>query len=192
MASFAGGSFILGGVLLDEAKYKKFGLELTESYFNNYMQSPSGIGPEVFRWVDAALPKDGSNGPPPESERKFYEKSGFYSTAGSYILRPETLESVYYAYRLTGDGKWQDMAWQAFESINKACRTGSGYAELKDVMKPDGGGFYDQMQSFWMAETLKYLYLIFADESEVQLQLQGGGKSQFVFNTEAHPFRVRG
>ncbi|XP_044716127.1 glycosyl hydrolase family 47 protein [Hirsutella rhossiliensis] len=192
LASFAGGSFILGGVVLNEAKYKKFGLELAESYFNNYRQSPSGIGPEVFSWVDATLPRGGGNNNPPQSQRQFYEKSGFYTTAGSYILRPETLESIYYAYRLTGDDKWQKMAWQAFGSISKACRTGSGYAELRDVMQPDGGGFYDQMQSFWMAETLKYLYLIFADESEVQLQLQGGAKSKFVFNTEAHPLRIRG
>ncbi|PHH88915.1 hypothetical protein CDD83_6895 [Cordyceps sp. RAO-2017] len=191
LASFAGGNFILGGVVLNQDKYKKFGLELTESYFNNYIQAPAGIGPEVFRWVDAALPpNDGNNGPPPASQRSFYAKSGFYTTAGAYILRPETLESVYYAYRLTGDRKWQDMAWRAFVSIDRACRTGSGFAELNDVMQPNGGGFIDQMQSFWLAETLKYLYLIFADESEVQLQLQGG-KSQFVFNTEAHPIRVR-
>lgn len=193
MASFAGGSFILGGVLLGEDKYTKFGLELAESYFNNYRQTPAHIGPEVFRWVDAGLPEgQGNNGPPPDSQRRFYEKAGFYSTAGAYILRPETLSSVYYAYRLTGDPKWQDMAWEAWDSIQRACRRGSAFAQLLDVMQPDGGGYYDQMQSFWMAETLKYLYLIFAADSEVQLQLQGGAKSQFVFNTEAHPLRIRG
>ncbi|POR37365.1 alpha-1,2-Mannosidase [Tolypocladium paradoxum] len=192
LASFAGGNFILGGVLLGEDKYKKFGLELAKSYFNNYKQAPSGIGPEVFRWVDAALPDgDGNNTPPPASQKDFYSKSGFYTTAGEYILRPETSESLYYAYRLTGDRQWQEMAWEVFRAITKATRTGSGFAALNDIMQPDGGGFIDQMQSFWMAETLKYLYLIFAPDSEVQLQLQGG-KSQYVFNTEAHPVRVRG
>lgn len=192
MASFVGGNFILGGVLLNQDKYKKFGLELAESYFNNYLQTPAGIGPEVFRWVDHSLPPgEGNNGPPPDSQLDFYKKAGFYTTAGSYILRPETVESLYYAYRLTGDTKWQDMAWTAFQSISKVCRAGSGFAQLMDVMKKDGGGFYDQMQSFWIAETLKYLYLIFAPESPVQLQLQGGKKSEFVFNTEAHPMRIR-
>lgn len=192
MASFAGGSFILGGVLLGEDKYKKFGLELAKSYFNNYKTSPSGIGPEGFRWVDAALPAGSSNNaPPPDAQKGFYSTSGFYTTSGQYILRPETCESIYYAYRLTGDTQWQDMAWAAFQAIAKVTRAGSGFAELQDIMQPNGGGFYDEMQSFWMAETLKYLYLIFAPESEVQLQLQGG-KSRYVYNTEAHPVRVRG
>ena len=192
MASFAGGNFILGGVLLGEDKYKNFGLELAKSYFNNYKQSPSGIGPEVFKWVDPALPaNDGDNGPPPDAQRDFYAKSGYYTTVGQYILRPETCESMYYAYRLTGDTDWQDMAWDAFQAIRKVTRTGSGFAELQDIMQPNGGGFFDEMQSFFLAETLKYLYLIFAPDSEVQLQLQSG-KSHFVFNTEAHPMRVRG
>lgn len=147
----------------------------------------------MFRWVDAALPANASNNaPPPADQRDFYARAGFYTTAGAYILRPETVESLYYAYRLTGDVAWQDMAWQAFEAIAAACRTGSAYAQLEDVMRPGGGAFIDQMQSFWMAEVLKYLYLIFAPESAVQLQLQGDAVSQFVFNTEAHPMRVRG
>ncbi|ODA75889.1 hypothetical protein RJ55_08530 [Drechmeria coniospora] len=192
LASFAGGNFILGGVLLGNDTFVQFGLALARSYFNNYLHTPAGIGPEVFRWVDAALPADASrNEPPPASQKDFYARAGFYTTAGAYILRPETVESIYYAYRLTGDPTWQDMAWQAFQSITAVCGTGSAYAQLNDVMKPDGGGFIDQMQSFWMAETLKYLYLIFAPESDVQLQLQGAGTSQFVFNTEAHPIRVR-
>ncbi|KAL3962698.1 hypothetical protein ACCO45_004221 [Purpureocillium lilacinum] len=124
-------------------------------------------------------------------KRTFYAKSGFYTTAGSYILRPETSESLYYAYRLTGDRKYQDMAWQAFSAIKKVCKTGDAYAQLNDVMQTNGGGYIDQMQSFWLAETLKYLYLIFAKESDVQLQFQGG-TSKYVFNTEAHPFRVKG
>ncbi|KND88626.1 putative mannosyl-oligosaccharide alpha-1,2-mannosidase 1B [Tolypocladium ophioglossoides CBS 100239] len=192
LASFAGSNFILGGVVLGEDKYSKFGLELTKSYFNNYKQAPSGIGPEVFRWVDGALPAGDDNAPPPGSQQAFYAKSGFYTTVGSYILRPETCESMYYAYRLTGDTQWQDMAWAAFQAITNVTRAGSGFAELDDIMQPDGGGFIDQMQSFWLAETLKYLYLTFAADSEVQLQLQAGGKSQYVFNTEAHPIKVRG
>ncbi|KJZ74590.1 hypothetical protein HIM_05940 [Hirsutella minnesotensis 3608] len=189
LASFAGGNFILGGVILGEEKYKKFGLDLTNSYFNNYIQTPAGIGPEIFRWQDPSKTKNG--GAAPQSQRDFYKKAGFWSAAGTYILRPETLESVYYAYRMTGDKKYQDMAWRAFESINRVCRVEGGFAELADVMQSNGGGYIDQMQSFWLAETLKYLYLIFGPESSVQLQLQGGARSEFVFNTEAHPLRVR-
>jgi mannosyl-oligosaccharide alpha-1,2-mannosidase len=41
----------------------------------------------------------------------------------------------------------------------------------------------DVQQSFFLAETLKYLYLTFADPSEIPLD-------QWVFNTEAHPFPI--
>ena len=37
------------------------------------------------------------------------------------------------------------------------------------------------MESFWLAETLKYFYLLFEDDPEV-LPLD-----KWVFNTEAHP-----
>ncbi|KAH6988603.1 glycoside hydrolase [Ilyonectria destructans] len=74
--------------------------------------------------------------------------------------------------------------------MKKLCRAGSGYSGIRDTTKEDGGSKDDFMQSFWLAETLKYLYLIFAGESEVQLQAIK--KNGFVFNTEAHPIKVRG
>jgi len=45
----------------------------------------------------------------------------------------------------------------------------------------------DKMESFWPAETLKYLYLLLDDSSPELLPLD-----QFVFNTEAHPLPVAG
>ena len=41
----------------------------------------------------------------------------------------------------------------------------------------------DMMESFFLGETLKYLYLLFADEHEFNL-------NQWVFNTEAHPLPI--
>lgn len=186
MASFAGGNFILGGILLNEQKYIDFGLKLTDSYFATYSQTASGIGPEGFQWVDSANP---SGSPPPSSQSAFYSKAGFWVTAGYYILRPETLESLYYAYRITGDAKYQDMAWEGISAITTVCRAGSAYSSINDVTQANGGGPSDDMESFWFAEVLKYAYLIFADESDVQLKPHGGNK--YVFNTEAHPMRIR-
>lgn len=192
MASFAGGNFILGGIVLGEEKYKQLGIKVTESYYETYVQEEAGIGPEGFRWVDSVLSStDPNNRPPPANQMAFYNKAGFYNTSPYYILRPETMESLYYSYRLTGDRKYQDMAWAAFQSIRKLCRVNDAFAELTDVSKPNGGGFSDTMQSFWMAETLKYLYLIFAADGPVHVQGQGA-KNQFVYNTEAHPVAVRG
>ncbi|KAK0755534.1 hypothetical protein N5P37_011936 [Trichoderma harzianum] len=186
LASFAGGNFILGGILLGEQKYIDFGIQLTNSYYATYNQTASGIGPEGFNWVDSVT---GSGGSPPSSQSSFYSKAGFWVSAPYYILRPETLESLYYAYRVTGDSKYQDWAWAAFNAISKACRAGSGYSSINDVTQANGGGASDDMESFWFAEALKYAYLIFADESAVQVNPNGG--NQFVFNTEAHPFKIR-
>ena len=186
MASFAGGNFILGGILLNEQKYIDYGIELANSYYETYKQTASGIGPEGFRWVDAAKP-DGQQ--PPADQAEFYDEAGFWTTSAAYILRPETMESLYYAYRVTGDRKYQDMAWEAFGNMKEVAKAGSAYASVRDVTKADGGGNFDNMQSFWLAETLKYLYLIFAEESEVQVKARG--KNTFVYNTEAHPVHVR-
>ncbi|KAK7423251.1 Mannosyl-oligosaccharide alpha-1,2-mannosidase 1B [Neonectria magnoliae] len=191
LASFAGGNFILGGILLKEEKYLKFGLELSESYYQTYHQTASGVGPEGFRWVasEKEPTQNSINGFPPEPQSDFYDKAGFWATSPGYVLRPETVESLYYAYRATGDRKYQDMAWEGFQSISKVCRVGSGFSGIQDVTKADGGSYNNFMTSFWLAETLKYLYLIFAPESEVQLQ--ANGVNGFVYNTEAHPVRVR-
>lgn len=189
VTSFAGGNFILGGLLLKEEKYTKFGLALAESYFQTYNQTASGIGPEVFRWTDGALPIGNGNGNPPADQADFYKKAGFWVTGADYALRPETIESLYYAYRATGDKKYQDLAYQAFKAIVKQCRGGSGFSGINDVTKADGGGQDNFQQSFFLAEALKYSYLINIDDQPVQVRGEG---NQFVFNTEAHPFKVRG
>ena len=46
------------------------------------------------------------------------------------------------------------------------------------------------VESFWMAETLKYLYLMFAEDMDVQVR--SDGKMKWVLNTEAHPLLIRG
>ncbi|QGJ00339.1 hypothetical protein CEK26_013407 [Fusarium fujikuroi] len=196
LASVCGGSLILGGLLLQNQTFVDFGVKLSESYYEVYRQSPSGIGPELFRWVDDGrqpLAKASSKRLPAPKWQSFYEKSGYYHTNAEYILRPETIESLYYAYRATGDRKYQDWAWKAFEALNRMCKVEGGYTGLKSVMKTKDDKtrkFVDKMESFWLAETLKYLYLMFAEDSE--LQVRSDGKMKYVLNTEAHPLLVRG
>ncbi|KAF5544507.1 class I alpha-mannosidase 1B [Fusarium phyllophilum] len=196
LASVCGGSLILGGLLLQNQTFVDFGVRLSESYYEVYRQSPSGIGPELFRWVDDGrqpLAKASAKRLPAPKWQPFYEKSGYYHTNAEYILRPETIESLYYAYRATGDRKYQDWAWEAFEALNRMCKVEGGYTGLKSVMKTKDDKtrkFVDKMESFWLAETLKYLYLMFAEDSE--LQVRSDGKMKYVLNTEAHPLLVRG
>jgi hypothetical protein len=103
----------------------------------------------------------------------------FEVTSPYYILRPENIESAFYLYRATSNPKYLEMGKTFFDSIIKYCRIDEGYASLKSVMSKEK---MDSMESFYLAETLKYLYLIFAPEETLDLQ-------KCVFNTEAHPFK---
>ncbi|KPM41153.1 putative mannosyl-oligosaccharide alpha-1,2-mannosidase 1B [Neonectria ditissima] len=193
LASVCGGSFVLGGLLLQNQTFVDFGLELSKSYYEVYRQSPSGIGPEEFRWVDdhQELTRAEANRLPSKRWKTFYETSGYWPTNGEYILRPETIESLYHSYRATGDRQWQTWAWEAFEALNQRTRAEGGFAGLNNVMKMQGGDKgvgmkqIDKMESFWLAETLKYLYLIFAEDAEYQVT--SDGRMKYVFTTEAHP-----
>ena len=112
-----------------------------------------------------------------------------------YILRPEAIESVFVHYRLTGDKDLPDKAWQMFTSVEKAARTQIAHSGIQDVTanaNPDDTtegenqgsryGHTDNMESFWLAETLKYYYLVFSEPDIMDLD-------KFVLNTEAHPFK---
>jgi len=109
----------------------------------------------------------------------------------NYYFRPEVLESIYYAYRATGDPKYQEWSWAAFKAINATCRTTTGFTEVSDVNTLGGGQKRDNQESFFFAEVLKYSYLIQAADAEWQVAAPGK-KQKWVFNTEAHPMKVVG
>ena len=98
---------------------------------------------------------------------------------GYYQLNPETLESAYYLYVRTSDEKYYNYARQFLESLEQHCRTDIAYCHIKDVrtMEKD-----DQMETFFIAETMKYLYLIFNERAGLNID-------DYVFSTEAHPFK---
>uniref|UniRef100_A0A0E0KUV7 alpha-1,2-Mannosidase n=1 Tax=Oryza punctata TaxID=4537 RepID=A0A0E0KUV7_ORYPU len=96
------------------------------------------------------------------------------------ILRPETVESLMYLWRLTGNKTYQDWGWDIFQAFEKNSRIESGYVGLRDV---NTGEKDNMMQSFFLAETLKYLYLLFSPPSVISFD-------EWVFNTEAHPLRI--
>ena len=68
-----------------------------------------------------------------------------------------------------------------FNTIVQHTTTEIGHAGLSDCTV-DNPAKQDRMESFWLAETLKYFYLIFADPRLVSLD-------EYVLNTEAHPLR---
>ena len=96
---------------------------------------------------------------------------------GKYHLRPEIVESTYYLYHFTGDPEYRRMVDKMFDDFVKYCRTEAGYAALDDVATKQQ---LDEMESFVLAETFKYFYLLFAPPETLQFD-------KVIFNTEAHP-----
>lgn len=95
-----------------------------------------------------------------------------------YLLRPEFIESTYFLYKATGDPYYLDVGKSIMDSLERYARVRCGFAALKDVTT---GGHEDRMDSFVLAETFKYLYLMYAEEEEIVLPI-----NEFVFTTEAH------
>uniref|UniRef100_A0A669B2N8 alpha-1,2-Mannosidase n=1 Tax=Oreochromis niloticus TaxID=8128 RepID=A0A669B2N8_ORENI len=102
-----------------------------------------------------------------------------------YPLRPELIESAMYLFRATGDHTYLQLGLDALESIEKIAKTPCGYASVKDLRDHQ---LDNRMESFFLAETIKYLYLLFDPahflHESGECVLGAGG---FIFNTEAHP-----
>ncbi|RAH72242.1 class I alpha-mannosidase 1A [Aspergillus aculeatinus CBS 121060] len=151
----------------------------------------------VIGLEDEATPKKPEpEQPPEEEEEKVPSHEEYVATRISnerlppgvtklinrkYLLRPEAIESVFIMYRLTGDESWRKKGWEMFQAVSKYTRTEFANSAIDDVTvtTPE---MLDEMQSFWLAETLKYFYLLFSDPTVVSLD-------DYVLNTEAHPLR---
>ena len=167
LACFAGGMIALGAHEVKDFANKQGLIELagqlTETCVKMYTRQKSGVSPEYV---------------------EFPGQQDFVNGNGFYILRPETMESLFYMWRMTKEQKWRDYGWSIFRAIDRFCRVPTGgFSGLTDVnvALPVKDNL---MQSFWMAETLKYMYLLFAEDDALDL-------SQWVLNTEAHPLRIR-
>lgn len=207
LACFAGGMVALAAKVFHQAHDLETARELVEGCHWAYSSMPSGIMPEIFGalpcqssnpeectwdedlWEKAVVEK-ANRGHVPETyagqaQRVIQERKlapGFTEIRDPrYILRPEAIESIFVLYRITGDLKLQDMAWEMFQSIEQATKTDIAHAALKDVRQSeDEREHLDNMESFWTAETLKYFYLIFSEPDVISLD-------DYVLNTEAHP-----
>ena len=62
-------------------------------------------------------------------------------------------------HELTGDPKYREWGWQVFLAFEKHLKVRYGYASIQDVTKVPPQHI-DRMESFFISETLKYLYLI--------------------------------
>ncbi|TID23748.1 glycoside hydrolase family protein [Venturia nashicola] len=246
LACFAPGNLLLGGRHLHRDDLIILGKALLEGCRNSYATTATGIGPESWSWTPASPYRNGTFTPTSDRQKAEFKKHGLWVSDSTYRLRPEYVESVFYAWRVLGEKRYRDWAWEAFEHIEKWCKTEHGFAGLKDVMHahPDHPSFnakafednsnpdaklvkdnkkskpiekprekqvlkreigpepetearlksansneeeehaiwLDESESFWGAETLKYLWLTFEDVGV-------GSLDQWIFSTEGHMFR---
>ncbi|GHJ87270.1 hypothetical protein NliqN6_3672 [Naganishia liquefaciens] len=184
LVCFLGGSFLLGITEggrrhvdwehLGERDHLDYmaGTGIIDSCMQTY-QTATGLGPEI------AMFREGEDSF--RHEKDWYIKSapGSVLIDGRNILRPETVESLFLAYRSTGDEKYREQGWKIFQAFERHCKVpDGGYASIENVEVVPALQ-EDKMETFWLAETLKYLYLLFDDGESISLD-------KHVFNTEAH------
>uniref|UniRef100_A0A8C5H2N9 alpha-1,2-Mannosidase n=1 Tax=Gouania willdenowi TaxID=441366 RepID=A0A8C5H2N9_GOUWI len=93
-------------------------------------------------------------------------------------LRPEFAESTYFLYKATGDPYYLEAGRTILDNLNRFARVPCGFAAMKDVRT---GSHEDRMDSFFLAEMFKYLFLLFAEEEDLPFDVE-----DYVFTTEAH------
>ncbi|KAK9837344.1 hypothetical protein WJX81_007743 [Elliptochloris bilobata] len=148
-----------------------------------YRRTPAGLAPEIAFFT----PRAGDDYP----KRHAGDVGGGDFTVkpqdAHNLLRPETVESLFVLWRVTGDARYREWGWHMFRAWHRFCRVPTGgFANLESVLTVPPPQ-RDKMESFWLAETLKYLYLLFDDSQPVLIPLD-----QFVLNTEAHPLPITG
>lgn len=71
-------------------------------------------------------------------------------------------------YRATGDVYWREKGWEMFKAIEKHTIATHGASAINDVTSEKPAAV-DEMESFWLAETLKYFYLLFSEPTLISL-----------------------
>jgi mannosyl-oligosaccharide alpha-1,2-mannosidase len=215
LACFAGGMLALGGRLVSDERHVGLGERLAGGCVWAYGNTTSGVMPEALqlqacpststsdtqvslldkppcawdraRWHEGIIKQTSSTDVENIIEEEALQPGVTKISDARYLLRPEAIESVFILYRVTGDPAWRERAWDMWLAIDALTSTELANSAVWDVnVDIDGGeekpSMMDSMESFWMAETLKYFYLVFAEPDVVSLD-------EWVFNTEAHPFR---
>lgn len=166
LACFSGGMLALGASKSNEpirSRHMTLAEGIANTCHESCIRSRSHLGPESFVFTNQA------------------DAVAFGLSDKYYILRPEILETYFYMWRYTHDPKYRAWAWDFAESLERYCKSEAGYSGLRNVYQPVVKD--DVQQSFFLAEVLKYLYLIFSDDNTISLD-------NWVFNTEAHPFPI--
>lgn len=176
---------------LDTAK------ELARTCYHMYHDTPgTQLSPEIVVFnTEKEYNQESKRGMVRSSRGDFYVKPNDKHN----LQRPETVETLYYLYKITKDDTYREWGWEIFQNFVKHTKVtdpngkNPRYTSLKDCTT-DPPVLADNMESFWLAETLKYLYLLFDDDtgSTKTGVFENGNVDKWdlkniVFNTEAHP-----
>lgn len=165
--------------------------ELVKTCMGMYKVTATGLAPEITHFILDDPPRmygteilaSNSDLDTEIADGKGWKADFVIKTADAHNLqRPETVESLLYMWRITGDEIYREWGWDMFQSFinHTKIRDGGAFTSVDDVrLVPPP--HRDNMESFWLAETLKYFYLLFGSDQFLPLD-------QIVFNTEAHPF----
>lgn len=96
-----------------------------------------------------------------------------------YPLRPEFIESTYFLYQATKNPFYLHVGRDILDNLNAYTRVECGFATVHDVRDKT---LEDRMESFFLSETCKYLYLLFDEDN----YLNQHGANHYIFTTEAH------
>ncbi|KAJ5477273.1 hypothetical protein N7539_007417 [Penicillium diatomitis] len=196
---FLGGMVGLASKVFNRTEDMWIARGLTDGCIWAYDSMPTGIMPEIMavspcedmekcpwdegKWYEDVLGQAIHSRKYLEHAQDVVEREGLPPgvvgiTDPAYNLRPEAIESIFIMYRITGDKSLQEVAWRMFQNIDRVTRTKYGHSAINDVRNPLPK-LSDKMESFWLAETLKYFYLIFSEPELISLDE----------STEAHPFK---
>lgn len=145
--------------------HKKLAEDLSTTCYQTYARHPTFLSPEITYFNIQG-----------ESSNDFYVKIN----DAHNLLRPEFVESLWYMYQFSGNSTYQDWGWQIFQGFENFTKVPNGYTSIGNVRSAIDVRPKDMMESFFLAETLKYFYLLFSDDPKL-IDLD-----KYVVNTEAH------
>ncbi|XP_024538904.1 mannosyl-oligosaccharide 1,2-alpha-mannosidase MNS3 isoform X1 [Selaginella moellendorffii] len=155
--------------------------ELARTCYEMYNVTITGLAPEIAYFRTEGDHTEGMDGGKPDAQYK--EDIIIKPLDRHNLLRPETVESLFVLYRITGDSMYREWGWKIFQAFEAHTKISTGgYSSIDDVTVANSYK-RDKMETFFLGETLKYLFLLFGEDDVLPL-------SYFVFNTEAHPLPI--
>lgn len=169
LTCFAGAMYALGAVAHNTSstpnhnsqRHLEVGKGVTKTCYEMYARLPTGLSPETVQ---------------------FRAGADFSAKVAYNILRPEAVESFFVLWRTTHDPVYREYGWKVFQAFERVSKAAAGYSGVRDVSVVPPA-FDDIQPSWFFAETLKYLYLLFSPDDVIPLD-------EYVFNTEAHPLPI--